>query len=150
MKNPFRKLDNDRLSHWFVGAALSWLLFFVLVGLLVFHLGLKVPIAPIAAFNGIFCAVQLLVTPWLFSARATPQNPRGNRARITAVVYVWLTVGILLFLYYIRRTWIEDIETRDFTTIAMLMMVPIGILGFIRYRVVLRRQNVMGELQTKK
>jgi hypothetical protein len=57
--------DNDRLSHRFAGAVLSWLAMFLLWGLLIFHLWLRVPTAKVAMFTAICCAVQLGVTPWL-------------------------------------------------------------------------------------
>jgi hypothetical protein len=103
--------DNDRVSYWFAGALLSWLTTFLLLGLPIFHLWLKVPTPAIATFTGTCCAVQLAVTTWLFSARATRQNPSGRMAQRTVAVIVWFSTMTLLLTYYLRRSFPEDIET---------------------------------------
>jgi hypothetical protein len=91
-------LDNDRMSHWFAGVLLSWTGMFLLLGLLVFHLWLKVSIAKIANFSGICCVVQLAITPWLFHARSTPQNPPGRiRERVGALSVLFSAVSLLFF-----------------------------------------------------
>jgi hypothetical protein len=124
-------LDNDRLSHWLAGAVLSWLTMFLLGGLLIFHLWLKVPTAKIAVFTGICCAVQLGVTPWLFSARATRENPSGRIAQRAVAVTVLFSAISLLFFYYLRLSWPDDIETQQFTTIALSLTVGCSIITFI-------------------
>jgi hypothetical protein len=133
-------LDNDRMSHWFAGAMLSWTGVFLLLGLLVFHLWLKVPVAKIASFTGICCVVQLAVTPWLFHARSTPQNPPGRiRERVIALSVLFSAVS-LLFFYYLRRSAPEDIETLQFTTIALIGTIPVVALSsVIAYRIVRKR-----------
>src|ERR1700687_4693681 len=83
--------DNDRLSHWFAGALFSWLMMFLLLGLPIFHLWLKIPTPTIAMVTGICCATQLAATPWLFSARATRQNPSGRIARRGIAVAAWFS-----------------------------------------------------------
>ena len=125
-------LDNDRLSHWLAGAVLSWLAIFLLGGLLIFHLWLRVPTPKIAMFTGICCAMQLGVTPWLFSARATRENPSGRIAQRAVAVTVLFSAVSLLFFYYVRLSWPDDIETRRFTTIAMSLTVALSIASFIR------------------
>jgi succinate dehydrogenase hydrophobic anchor subunit len=90
-------LDNDRLSHWFAGAVFTWVMIFLIWGVLVFHLWLKVPTATIAEFTGIGFALQLAITPWLFSARATRQNPSGQITQRAAAVTVLLYAEALLF-----------------------------------------------------
>jgi Kef-type K+ transport system membrane component KefB len=133
--------DNDRLSHWFAGAVLSWLAMFLLWGLLAFHVWLGVPTAKVAAFAGICCAVQLGVTPWLFSARATRENPRGRVAQGAAAVIVLLSAIALLFFYFLRQSWPGDIETRRFTTIAMSGTVGLSIIALITICVLSRRRK---------
>jgi hypothetical protein len=64
-----------------MGAVLSWTAAFFLLGLPVFHLWLQVPIKKIATFTAFACILQLVVTPWLFKARATMQNPIGLRLK---------------------------------------------------------------------
>lgn len=136
-----RLFNNDRLSHWFAGALASWLIFFLIVCLPVFHFLLRVPTNLVAAFTGIFCAGQLAVTPWIFRARATPQNPIGRTALRALSIYIWFSVSMLFFLYYFRLVWSQDIETRRFTTITMLIMLLFGAANVIRYGIVLRRQE---------
>lgn len=95
-------LDNDRISHWLAGAVFSWLTVFLLLGLPVFHFWLKVPPARIAIFVGICCAMQLAVTPWLFSARSDSRNPAGRVLQRAAVVVILLSAITLMLFYYLR------------------------------------------------
>jgi hypothetical protein len=134
-------LDNDRLSHWLAGAVLSWLTMFLFGGLLIFHLWLRVPTAKVAMFTGICCAMQLGVTPWLFSARATPENPSGRIARRAAAVTVLFSAITLLFFYYLRLSWPDDIETRRLTAIAMSLTVGFSMAVFITICVLSRRRR---------
>ena len=116
MKIP---LNNDRLSHWLVGLLFSWGLTFLLLFLPIFHVLLKVPTAKVATLTGLFCAVQLSVTPWLFSARATRQNPSGRPAQRAAAVTVMASLMALLFFAYIGGLWPRDEGTREFASIGL-------------------------------
>lgn len=98
-------LNNGRLSHWYLGILLSWTVCFLLFGILIFPLWLGFSIAKIAISLGICCGVQLAITPWLYSSRATPQNPDGLVGRRTAAVFVWFSLTALLLFYYIQRGW---------------------------------------------
>jgi hypothetical protein len=100
---------------------------FLIGGLLVSHFLLKVATAKIATFIGICCAMQLAVTPWLFSARATPQNPGGRPFRARAAVVVLFSGWSLLFFYYLRRGSPEDLDTRRFTDIALLGTIVLAV-----------------------
>jgi hypothetical protein len=95
--------NNDRISHWCAGAVLAWAGAFVLFGLPIFHLWLRVPIKIIAAFFLALCVVQLAITPWLFFARSTPQNPVGNLFKRRAAVIVWFSLNGLVLAYFILR-----------------------------------------------
>ena len=133
--------DNDRLSHWFASAFLAWVMTFLLLFLPVFHLWLKVPSSKIAMFTGLCCALQLAITPWLFSARATRQNPTGRIPQRAAAVIVLFSVIALLFFYYLRLSWPEDIETRQFTTIAIGGTLVLSVTVLIIVGVVARRRS---------
>jgi hypothetical protein len=98
-------LNNDRLSHWCLGVFFSWIVCFLLFGIPLFHLWLGFSIAKIAISLGICCGVQLAITPWLYSSRATPQNPDGLVGRRAAAVFVWFSLTALLLFYYIQRGW---------------------------------------------
>jgi hypothetical protein len=135
------RFDNDRLSHWLAGALFSWVMTFLLLGLPIFHVWLKVPIARITTFTGICCALQLVITPWLFSARATRQNPSGRIFQRATAVVVLFSVITLLFFYYLRRSWPEDIETRRFTNIAMAGTIVFGVVFLAGYGVVSRHRK---------
>jgi hypothetical protein len=135
------RFDNDRLSHWLAGALFSWVMVFVVLGLPIFHVWLKVPIARITTFTGISCALQLVIIPWLFSTRATRQNPGGRISQRAAAVAVLFSVITLLFFYYLRRSWPEDIETRQFTTIAMAGTIAFGVVFLAGYGVVSRHRK---------
>jgi hypothetical protein len=125
--------DNDHLSHWFAGALLSWLMMFLLLGLPIFHLWLKIPSSPIAMVTGICCATQLATTPWLFSARAARQNPSGGIARRGIAVTAWFSAVALLLLFCLGRSFPEDSETRQFVAIGIGITILFGIGGLIRY-----------------
>jgi hypothetical protein len=116
MKIP---LNNDRLSHWFVGTVFAWGLTFLLLFFPIFHLWLKVPTTKVATLIGLFCAVQLAITPWLFSARATGQNPRGRPAQRAAAVAVLASLMALIFFGYIGGLWPRDEGTREFVSIGL-------------------------------
>ena len=126
--------DNDRLSHWFAGALFSWLMMFLLLGLPIFHLWLKIPTSTIAMVTGICCATQLATTPWLFSARATRQNPSGRIARRGIAVTAWFSAVALLLLFYQRRSFPENSETRQFVAIGIGITILFGVAVLIRYR----------------
>jgi hypothetical protein len=98
-------LNNDRLSHWYAMGLLTWSLGFVVLGIPIFHQCLGFSIAKIAVSAGIFCGSQLIITPWLYSARSTSQNPDGLPRVRTAAVLAWLSLTVLVFFYYIQRGW---------------------------------------------
>ena len=123
-------INNDRLSHWFAGAVVSWLAFLFL-GILVLHFGLNVSIATLATFVGACCVMQLAVTPWLYRARATSTNSRGRPVERAAALCVLFGAIILLFFGYLRSSYPSDIETRHFTTIGFIGTVPAMFLIFI-------------------
>src|ERR1039457_5065004 len=100
-------LNNNRLSNWLAGAVIGWTAsLFVYVP--IFHWGLGFSIAKIAVSVGIFCVGQLAVTPWLFSARVTTENPTGNIAQRAVAVIVWFSLSALFFFYYVSRDWLND------------------------------------------
>lgn len=140
-RRPTVWFDNDRLSHWLAGALLSWLMMFSLLGLPIFHLWLKIPTLAIATVTGICCATQLAVTPWLFSARATRENPSGRIAQRGIAVYAWCSAMLLLLLYYLRRSFPDDAGTRQFTAIGIGITILFGIGVLVRYGLIPLRHN---------
>ena len=54
---------------------------------------LGIPFSSVALFAVIQCALQIAVTPWLFAARATADNPAGRPLRRATVVIVWVTLA---------------------------------------------------------
>ena len=124
-------LDNDRLSHWLAGAVLSWTAFLLLLFIPIFHLLLGFPISKIAVSAGICCAVQFAVTPWLFSARATRQNPSGRTVRRAAVVIVWLSLTALLLFYYIQRGWPNNADVQLFRACGFRTIIALAFIGLI-------------------
>ena len=99
------RFNNDRLSHWYAMALFTWSLGFVVLGIPIFHQWLGFSIAKIAVSAGIFCGSQLIVTPWLYSARSTSQNPDGLPGVRTAAVVAWLSLTVLVLFYYVQRGW---------------------------------------------
>jgi uncharacterized membrane protein len=116
MKIP---LNNDRLSHWLVGTLFAWWLTFLVLFFPIFHTWLNVPTAKVTTLTGLFCAIQLAVTPWLFSARATSQNPSGRPAQRAAAIAVLASLMALIFFAYIGGLWPRDEGTREFVSIGL-------------------------------
>lgn len=122
-------LNNDRLSHWLVGAVLGWSACLLLVFIPIFHWGLGFAIAKVAISAG--CVGQLAVTPWLFSARVTTQNPAGKIAKRAVAVILWLSSSALLFLYYITHDYPTDSQGREVREILFGTTIVFGIVGLI-------------------
>jgi len=110
---------SNRLWIVLIGSIPGWAIVFLLVGLPIFHLGFRVPIAKIASFIGISYAVQIAITPWLFYARRTPQHPDGRIVHRAVAVSVFMATISLLFFYTLRRSRPDDLATHQFTSIAM-------------------------------
>jgi hypothetical protein len=116
-------LNNDRLSHWYLGILFGWTVCFLLLAIPIFHLWLGFSITKIAISVAICCGVQLAITPWLYSARATPQNPDGLVGRRAAVVFVWYSLTALLLFYYIQRGWASNPTAQQARTIMFVALV---------------------------
>jgi hypothetical protein len=106
-------LNNDRLSHWFLGMLLAWAFWVLLLGIPIFHLWLGISIAKIAFTASICCGVQLAVTPWLYSARATVQNADGLVGRRIKAVFIWFSLTTLVLFYYIQRSWPDNAQAHQ-------------------------------------
>lgn len=106
-------LNNDRLSNWFLGGLLSWSIFVLILGIPIFHLWLGISIVKIVVSGCICCGVQLVVSPWLYSARATPQNPDGLVGRRTKTVIIWFSLTTLLLFYYLQGNWPNNAQTHQ-------------------------------------
>lgn len=122
-------LDNEKLSHWLVGVMFAWGLTFLLF-LPMAHLLLKVPTATVATLTALFCAAQLAVTPWLFSARATRQNPSGRPTQRGAAVGVLACLMGVLFFVYIGGLWPKEKAAREFASAGVALTVLVVILVF--------------------
>jgi hypothetical protein len=134
-------LNNDRLSHWLAGAALCWTVCLLLLFIPIFHLLLGFSIAKIVVSAGICCAVQLAATPWLFSARATRQNPSGRIARRAVVVIVWLSLTALLLFYYFQRGWPNNSNAQVFRACGFGTIIALAFTGIVVVLVVSRQRG---------
>ena len=144
------RFDNNRISHWIIGALFTWVVIFVAWALPIFHLWLKAPVARIAVYTAICCAMQLAITPWLFSARATERNPRGRIGR-RAVALTVLFSGIALLLFgYIPLTTSRNHNSRLFATIAFVMTALLALIALVAARVVSRRDSDAPETSSNK
>jgi hypothetical protein len=81
-------IDKNRLSHWYAAVASSWALYFVAIGIPIFYFLLSVSIFKIILFVVIGCALQLSLTPWMFAARRTSENPSGKMGQLLGSVIV--------------------------------------------------------------
>jgi NADH:ubiquinone oxidoreductase subunit 6 (subunit J) len=134
-------IDNDRVSHWLAGAVCSWSAFYLLVCIPIFHLWLKAPVAKIAVYVGACCVVQLMATPWLFSARATPQNPVGNVALRSKVVVVWLSLTSILLMYIGQRGLPTTRENTELRLIMFGTPVLLGLVGLVTVAIRFRERK---------
>jgi hypothetical protein len=93
-------INNDRLSRWFAISILGGVGWFLVLWLPVFHFLFKFPIAGIAFCAASLSVGQLAVTPWLFSARKTAQNPEGRIGQRCVAIAVWFGLSMELLLLY--------------------------------------------------
>jgi hypothetical protein len=85
--------------------------------------------------------MQLGVTPWLFAARATRENPGGHVAqRAVAVTVLFSGIALLLF-HYLRLSWPDDTETRRFAAIALSLTVGVSIVAVVAVYALSRRRK---------
>jgi len=133
-------LNKHKLLHWLATVLLAWALYFLLLGIPIFHFCLAVSITKIASFAGIACVVQLAITPWLFSARVTPQNPNGKLARRTVAVIVWFTLFAVQIFCFAQHGWSRSSHSQVlrgvFFDAAMVAIVDVFIIidAISRYR----------------
>jgi hypothetical protein len=84
------KINNDSLLVWCIAPLVGWALWGTLVGIPI-HIGLGIPYASITLFIAIQCVLQIIVSPWLFAARASAGDPRKQMLRRAKVVIAWFT-----------------------------------------------------------
>ena len=128
--------NNDRISHWYAGALLSWVIFFGVIGIPIFHVLLSASIAKVATYVGVCCGTQLAVTPWFFSARATRENPTGKLARRSVAVIVWITSTALILAFLLqygqpvnpRNTQLRVVMFATPTVIGLAFLAVVGII----------------------
>jgi hypothetical protein len=97
--------DKDRLSHWCAIPLVVWTAGTFFLYIPFFHFLLGVSLVKVAVCSGLGCAGHLIVTPLLFSGRATAQNPSGDIIQTATAVIVWLSLSVLLIFYYLQRDW---------------------------------------------
>jgi hypothetical protein len=135
------RYDNDRLSHWLAAVLFTWVLMFLFWGVLVFHLIFKVPLLIVVVFTLIACALHLAFTPWMFTARATPQHPRGHFAQSATSFVIWLTLEMSLFFYFVQRTWPDDPDSHLSRKILIASIAGFFLLALISVAIAARRRN---------
>jgi hypothetical protein len=91
MRSNFR-LNNDDLLHWCLGPILGWALCGLALGFAI-HSVFGVGTSKLILFFVIQCAVQIAVSPWLFRARATVENPQGLSFKRGIIVAVWFAAA---------------------------------------------------------
>ncbi|MGA7157239.1 MAG: hypothetical protein WBY53_10345 [Acidobacteriaceae bacterium] len=133
-------INNDRLSQWFLGTLLAWIIWSLLLFIPIFHLGVGFPISKIIISASIGCVMQFIFTPSLFSARATPQNPTGKIVRRSITVIVWLTLTALLFSYYLQRSWPRSSDEQTFRMCLFGTIIVVGMVALIGVCIVSRQK----------
>jgi len=134
--------DRDRLWHWIAGAVMTWTCIFLLWGVLIFHLLFGTRITTILRFTGLACAIQIAITPWLFSTRVRPQQPRGRRAQRYAVVISWFSLTAILFFYFLQSSWPNDPDSRLFANVLYGTTVVFALVG-LTVAIVSRRHKTL-------
>jgi hypothetical protein len=133
--------NNDRLSFWLGGTLVAWTVCCLCVFLPVGHFLFGASMGKIVVVASIGCLLQLLFTPWLFSARATAENPEGNVVQRSAAVIGWVTLTALLFFYYLQRGWPRDANAQMFRVCLFGTTIVLGVVGLLVVRVVFRRRT---------
>jgi hypothetical protein len=128
-----------RLLFVLIGCITGWAVIFLVVGLPLFHLHFKVPIATITSYVGICCALQVVVVAWLLYARKTAQRSDGWLFHRTLATTLSGTIVSMLFFYYLRRGRPDDPATREFTSIGMGATLLFAFLFLPIIRVIARR-----------
>jgi hypothetical protein len=83
------RLNNDSRLLWSVTPLFAWLIWGFLIGIPL-HLWVGISRSSLVLFAAIQCALHVIASQWLFGARATAENPRGNVERRWIVVFIWL------------------------------------------------------------
>jgi len=134
-------LNNDRLTHWVIGALVSWMAFLLCLFIPLFHWLLGFSIVKIAVSASIGCAGQLAATPWLFSARATAGNPVGDIPKRVTAVIIWFSLTALLFFYYSSRDWPNDEHATEFKWIMFGTTLVFGVMGLTAVALISRNRR---------
>ncbi len=115
-------LDSKRLRFLLtalIATIVVWLIIFLVVGLPIAHLFFKIPVAMVASWMSICCAVQVAICPWLFYSRRTPDHPEGRITHRRLAVAVFSTTISVVFFFYLRHSRPTDSATREFSSIGM-------------------------------
>ena len=95
-------IDKDRLSHWIACVVFGWSLYCLVLGIPVFHWGLGVStIRVVSCFAGVGL-LQLAVTPWIFWARPTSEEPDRRFAHRIGAVTVWIASTLIFLLHFLQ------------------------------------------------
>jgi len=134
-------INENRLSHWIAVGILSWAAYFVIFGVLIFHLLLGVSWFKVASFCACCCILQLAITPLIFSARATPEHPTGITSRRITAATLWITSTIILLLCYLQYG--KTIDTYEFRQRLLIIAgasISFGIIAYVVGAVAYRRR----------
>ncbi|MFZ0301336.1 MAG: hypothetical protein WAL75_01570 [Terracidiphilus sp.] len=122
--------DKERLSYWLAGVLLAWTMYVAVFGIPIFHLLLGIAIPTIVSFAVYACALQLAITPWIFSARVTLQNPQGKIGQRTAAIIIWFVSTASLLLYFMQRRHHAPSEgnaLRGYSFDAAVVLIPVAL-----------------------
>jgi hypothetical protein len=119
---------------------LGWVLCFLIIGIPILHFGLNLSLMRIAILAAIACASQLMFVPWLYSARATSQNPQGFVLRRAAAVLGWLSLMTLSLFCYLQSTWPDNPRGREARIILSVSLAVIVI--FLIAAVAITRDSI--------
>ena len=121
-------INNDRLSHWLAGVVSAWVIAFGLLGIPIFHLLFGISLRTVIYFVLAAGGVQVIVTPWLFSARSSSLNPAGLPLKRRITVVIWLCLTALIFSYFVFRGAGADPEAK---TIFVITVLAAGVMALV-------------------
>jgi hypothetical protein len=131
--------DKDRLSHWCAIPLVVWTAGTFFLYIPFFHFLLGVSLVKVAVCSGLGCAGHLIVTPLLFSGRATAQNPSGDIIQTATAVIVWLSLSVLLIFCYLQHDWPRDSNANTFRACAYGVTIVFAVGALVAVRVFAHR-----------
>lgn len=110
--------------RWFISYAISILLLFVPTILVIGHLGLKIPIAPLIEPMALFVAILLGAGPFLYEGGSRAREDSDARFMMATVTVLFLIL-LLIGAHFSARLGMVSVEAARGYMFTALMSMPI-------------------------